>query len=174
VNTRLRDRRGQLLMSQFLLVAMGCATMAGGSGADDGSVEDTMEAVDRLRRSYSRTPPDSLKQAIESRLSLIRRLLGGRLRLGQRRELLDAAGWLTLLLGTVHFDLDEIEPAHAWRRVALLLSREVADRELEAWCWETPAWFAFSEQRYRDAVELALTGRSRCSTRRRPGWWSRR
>jgi transcriptional regulator with XRE-family HTH domain len=138
--------------------ALEVAALAGASEVPESTVETTLEAVDRLRRSYSRTPPTTLIVALQSRLQALRKLLDGRLRLGQRRELLDAAGWLSLLLGTVYFDIDQSEPAHAWREAALLLSQEVGDLELQAWAWETPSWFAFAEQRYHDSVELAERG----------------
>jgi transcriptional regulator with XRE-family HTH domain len=138
--------------------ALEMAALAGASEVAESTVETTLEAVDRLRRSYSRTPPTTLILALQSRLQALRKLLDGRLRLGQRRELLDAAGWLSLLLGTVYFDIDQSEPAHAWREAALLLGQEVGDLELQAWAWETPSWFAFAEQRYQDSVELADRG----------------
>ncbi|MBJ7597754.1 helix-turn-helix domain-containing protein [Candidatus Nephthysia bennettiae] len=134
------------------------AALAGASEAGEGVLEITAEAVDRLRRAYSRTPPEALLRALQERLRVVRRLLEGQLRVGQRRELLDAAGWLSLELGTVYFDLDRSEPAHAWRDVALTLSQEAGDDELRAWSWETPSWFAFAEQRFADSVELAERG----------------
>jgi transcriptional regulator with XRE-family HTH domain len=138
--------------------ALEVAALASASEAGDGLIEAALGSVDRLRRAYSRTPSEELRRALRSRLQAVRQLLGGQLRLGQRRDLLDAAGWLALLLGTVHFDVDEKEPAYAWRDAAMILGREVGDTELQAWAWETPAWFALAEERFRDTIELAETG----------------
>jgi tetratricopeptide (TPR) repeat protein len=135
--------------------ALELARLADASDAGQGAVESTLRAVERLRREYARTPPRLLAAEIRTRLRTVRQLLQGRLTLSQHRDLLASAGWLSLLAGTVHFDLRNREAAQAYRDVALQFAREAGHTELEAWAWETPAWFAVFDHRYRDAVDLS-------------------
>lgn len=123
-------------------------------------VADTEEAVLRLRRAYSHTPPPILASQIDTRLRAIRQFLRDRLTLGQRRDLLAASGWLTLLHATVWFDRAQREAAWLYRDVALRIAQELGHAELEAWCWETPAWFMLLDQRYRDSAELSQAGQA--------------
>jgi transcriptional regulator with XRE-family HTH domain len=138
--------------------ALALATLAEASEAGSGAIESILGATQRLRREYSRTPPEQLVRDIRGWLRVAAPLLRGRLRLAQHRDLSDAVGWLALLLGTVHFDVDQTEPAYAWRDAALVFSLEVGDRELESWAWETVAWFALAERRFRDTVGLTQVG----------------
>lgn len=131
-----------------------------GSDTGSGMMSDLDAAVLRLRRSYSTTPPHVLASQIGARLTAIRRLLGGRLTLSQRRDLMADAGWLALLLGTVWFDRAAREPAWSYRNAALHIAQELGHAELEAWAWETPAWFALMDGRYRDAAEFCQRGQS--------------
>jgi transcriptional regulator with XRE-family HTH domain len=119
------------------------------------AIEDTERAVLRLRRMYSRTPPVQLALDIGDRLRQVDLLLRRPLTLGQHRDLLLGRGWLTLLLGTVYFDLRQRETAHAYRDLALHIAQDVGHAELEAWTWETPAWFALLSGQHRDAVAYA-------------------
>jgi transcriptional regulator with XRE-family HTH domain len=125
------------------------------SGAAVAAIE---AAALRLRRSYSRTPPVVLGPQIDTRLRAIRRLLRGNLRSEQRRDLMAAAGWLALLQSTVWFDRSDREQAWLYRDAALRVAQELGHAELEAWCWETPAWFALLDHQYRDTVEFSQAG----------------
>jgi tetratricopeptide (TPR) repeat protein len=74
------------------------------------------------------------------------------------RRLLVVAGWMTALLGCVHYDLQEHEEAEAARRTTYLMGKEANDPELLAWAYEMSAWFALVETRYEDMIEAANTG----------------
>lgn len=117
-------------------------------------------SVSRLRRSYSKTPPNELAAAIHDRLHLIKHVLGYGLSRSHRRDVEVSATWLTLLLATVYFDLGRSELAWIYRDVASQAANDLGHQELEAWAWETPAWFAFMTHDYRDAVELCEHGQS--------------
>src|SRR6266700_2653295 len=82
------------------------------------SVEDVEEAVLRLRRSYSTTPPMELLQRVGIRLQQVRRLLAGQAGGAARRGLTEVAGWLVLLRGTVQFDSRQHEAAWTSVRTA--------------------------------------------------------
>jgi transcriptional regulator with XRE-family HTH domain len=140
--------------------AVELARLMDGSDIGAGTVEAIEAATLRLRRSYSRTPSIILAREIRDRLRVVERLLQGRLTMSQRRDITVAAGWLTLLLGTVYFDLGRREPAWAYRDVALRVAQDLGHAELEAWAWETPAWFTLLDRRYRDSVELSRAGQA--------------
>src|SRR5207248_7076583 len=70
-----------------------------------------------------------------------------------------ASGLLHLLLAALHFDVGEREVAEASRDAALHLGRETRDREVQAWAFETSAYFAIFERRPREAIDLARAGR---------------
>jgi len=129
-----------------------------GTDTSGGVVADTEAAVLRLRRASSHTPPPILSSQIDIRLRAIRQFLRGRLTLSQRRDLLAASGWLALLQGTVWFDRAQRDAAWLYRDVALRIAQELGHAELEAWSWETPAWFMLLDNRYRDSSELSQAG----------------
>lgn len=117
-------------------------------------------SVSRLRRSYSKTPPNELAAAIHDRLHIVKHVLGYGLSRSHRRDVEASATWLTLLLATAYFDLGRSELAWVYRDVALQVANDLGHQELEAWAWETPAWFALMSRDYRDAVELCEHGQS--------------
>ena len=118
---------------------------------------DLDAAVLRLRRSYSTTPPDELRNRVDERLRQVRRLLCGD-HAEWRSDLLRAASWLALLRATVLVDLRQFEAAETGVRAARELAQESGDREAEAWTWETAAWIAATDGRQLDARELATAG----------------
>lgn len=124
-----------------------------------GTVEAIHEAVDLLCRAYPVTPARILKQRTKERLRYVTQRLQGRTSFAQHRELLVAAGWLSLLLGCVHFDLGEREMAEAARQAAFRMGQQVGDNEIMAWAYEMTAWFALVEERFGDASEAARVGR---------------
>jgi tetratricopeptide (TPR) repeat protein len=140
--------------------ALELARQAEASDVGPAILESLDRTVLRLRRDYSRTPPELLAPIAQRHLRTVRQLLSRRLRFDQHRELLRAAGWLALLLATVYFDLKQRESAEAYRDVALRLGTATGDAELEAWSWETPAWFTLAGGRFRDAIDYARAGQA--------------
>ncbi|RJL30901.1 helix-turn-helix domain-containing protein [Bailinhaonella thermotolerans] len=128
------------------------------SDVGTGTLEALQEAVDLLCRAYPVTPAPALRARAVRRLAYVDKLLSGRVTLAQHRELLVIAGWLTALLGCVHYDLGEREEAEASRRTAYNMGREAGHGELMGWAHEMAAWFALTEGRYEDVVAQARAG----------------
>lgn len=126
---------------------------------DPAAMESLERAVDRLCREYSTIRPTVLLPRVQQRLWQVDQSLRGRTTLSQHRQLLDASGWLHLLLSVLHYDLGDREAAEASRDAALYVGRDAEDPVIQAWAFETPAYFAIFEDRARDAVELIRAGR---------------
>ncbi|MEU1725346.1 hypothetical protein [Nonomuraea sp. NPDC005692] len=134
------------------------------SDVGTGTLEALAEAVDLLCRAYPVVPASTLRDRTQKRLAQINRLLAGRLTLDQHRELLVITGWLTALLGCVHYDLGEREEAETARRAAFEMGRQVGHGELMGWAHEMSAWFALVEGRYEDVVTSARMGQAVAGT----------
>ncbi|MEV0382022.1 hypothetical protein [Nonomuraea sp. NPDC050643] len=130
------------------------------SDVGTGTLEALAEAVDLLCRAYPVVPARTLRDRTQKRLAQINHLLAGRLTLDQHRELLVITGWLTALLGCVHYDLGEREEAETARRAAFEMGRQVGHGELMGWAHEMSAWFALVEGRYEDVVTAARMGQA--------------
>ena len=78
-------------------------------------------------------------------------------------------GWLTALLGCVHYDLGEREEAETARRTAFEMGRQVGHGELMGWAHEMSAWFALVEGRYEDVVSAARMGQAMAGHQQRHG-----
>ncbi|MBB6345533.1 hypothetical protein ACWGH8_08765 [Nonomuraea muscovyensis] len=130
------------------------------SDVGTGTLEALAEAVDLLCRAYPVVPAATLRDRTQKRLAQVNRLLAGRLTLDQHRELLVITGWLTALLGCVHYDLGEREEAETARRAAFEMGRQVGHGELMGWSHEMSAWFALVEGRYEDVVTAARMGQA--------------
>ncbi|MGW4792251.1 hypothetical protein ACWEPC_07535 [Nonomuraea sp. NPDC004297] len=134
------------------------------SDVGSGTLEALAEAVDLLCRAYPVVPASTLRDRTQKRLAQINHLLAGRLTLDQHRELLVITGWLTALLGCVHYDLGEREEAETARRAAFEMGRQVGHGELMGWAHEMSAWFALVEGRYEDVVTAARMGQAVAGT----------
>jgi tetratricopeptide (TPR) repeat protein len=134
------------------------------SDVGTGTLDALAEAVDLLCRAYPVVPASTLRDRTQKRLAQINRLLAGRLTLDQHRELLVITGWLTALLGCVHYDLGEREEAETARRAAFEMRRQVGHGELMGWAHEMSAWFALVEGRYEDVVTAARMGQAVAGT----------
>ncbi|MBN6058105.1 hypothetical protein JYK22_39655, partial [Nonomuraea sp. RK-328] len=130
------------------------------SDVGTGTLEALAEAVDLLCRAYPVVPAATLRDRTQKRLAQVNKLLAGRLTLDQHRELLVITGWLTALLGCVHYDLGEREEAETARRAAYEMGRQVGHGELMGWAHEMSAWFALVEGRYEDVVTAARMGQA--------------
>jgi tetratricopeptide (TPR) repeat protein len=138
--------------------AMELARRAEASDVGAGTLDGVEQAVRRLRRAASGTPPESLIPAVQAQRRYVGRLLEGRLTPRRRRRLLVAAGWLSVLLAQLHFDAGDREAAEANRDATLRLARQAEHAELAAWAVEALAWWALADGRHGDALELARSG----------------
>jgi transcriptional regulator with XRE-family HTH domain len=112
-------------------------------------------AVDRLAIAYQGTPPRKLLPKVRRHLSYCSQLIDLRMTLAQRRRLLVAGGWLSLLAATVDIDLRRRPTAEIRLATALSLAQQTGHHEITAWCLETQAWYAVTEGDFRRAVDLS-------------------
>jgi transcriptional regulator with XRE-family HTH domain len=141
-----------------LFNTMELARLLDGADIGVGTLDALEEATDLLCRAYPKTPSGKLKGRVKQRLQQVIELRGNRMTIDQHRRLLIVAGWMTALLGCVHYDLQEHEEAEAARQAAYLMAREADDPELLAWTYEMAAWFALVEKRFEDMLEAAGVG----------------
>lgn len=149
---------GTLEAEQELFNTMELARLIDGADIGIGTLDALEEATDLLCRAYPKTPSATLKIRIKKRLKHVIDLLGSRITIDQHRRLLIVAGWMTALLGCVHYDMQESEEAEAARQTAYQIAKEAGDPNLLAWACEMAAWFALVENRYEDAIEAANAG----------------
>lgn len=114
--------------------------------------------VDELARAYTRAPPAELLRDVRTSARQVGSLLDGRATLSQRRRLLVAAGWLTLLAATLHIDLGQRSAASAARAAAGSLGCETEHDEIGAWACEVDTWTALVDQNWSRATSLAAAG----------------
>jgi len=139
---------------------------------------DTLELVARLRRSdvststldalritgerlcsdYPYMAPEHL--CIEGRqwLNRIGHLLDQRLTLEQHGEILSIAGWITLLVGCVEYDMGNKRASEATRQAALSLGEETDHSEIVGWAQEMQAWYALTQGNYRGVIVASEAG----------------
>lgn len=137
---------------------MDLASMVTASDLGQGALDTLHEAADLLCRAYPSAPAAELRTRAMQRLRYIARMLRGRNTLHQHRELVVTAGWLSLLLGCVHYDLGEREQAEAARQAAYQAGTQAGHGEIIAWSYELAAWFALTEGRYGDVTDYAQAG----------------
>jgi transcriptional regulator with XRE-family HTH domain len=141
--------------------AIELARLAEASDVGAGTLASVERTVERLRAAAASGPPRSLLPAVRAQRRYLARLLDGRLTVAQRRRLLAAAGWLSLVLARLHFEAGERDAAEASRDAALRLARQAGNAELAAWVLEAAAWWALVDGRLREAVDLARAGQDR-------------
>ncbi|WP_229705902.1 helix-turn-helix domain-containing protein [Micromonospora sonchi] len=112
-------------------------------------------SVDDLASAYATTRPVDLLPMVRRQLAYVGRLLDGRGTLAQRRRLVVAAGWLTVLRATVHIDLLQRSAAGTHLNAAMALAEHGEHPEIQAWCLETQAWDRLTRGDYRRAVDLS-------------------
>jgi transcriptional regulator with XRE-family HTH domain len=117
-------------------------------------------AVDQLCRDYPTAPGPILRDRSKKLLSHALGLLERRTTLAEHRELLVHVGWLSALLGCVHFDVGDRLAAETARKMAHQLGAQAGHGEIVAWAYEITAWFALSEGRYQAVVAAAEAGRA--------------
>jgi transcriptional regulator with XRE-family HTH domain len=137
------------------IVALELGRRASASDVGTATVERLAFVVDSLAVAYPGTPPAALLLRIRRYLDYVTMLAGVRATLEERRRLLTAGGWLSLLAATCAVDLGLAEAAAAYLGTAAQLARETRHAELAAWCLETRAWQVLTEGDYRSAVTMA-------------------
>jgi tetratricopeptide (TPR) repeat protein len=141
--------------------AMELARRAEASDVGADALASIERAVERLRHATADAPPGPLLPAVRAQRHYLGRLLDGRLTLGQRRRLLAAAGWLSVVLARLYFEAGDRDAADASREAALRLARQAGNAELVAWVHEAGAWWALVDGRLREAIRLSRSGQDR-------------
>jgi hypothetical protein len=72
--------------------------------------------------------------------------------------MLELAGWLTLLVGCLEYDLGDKRAAEGTRRAALSLGKEIDHPGILGWSHEMRAWFALTSGDYRGVIAAAEAG----------------
>ncbi|HET9253591.1 MAG TPA: helix-turn-helix transcriptional regulator [Pseudonocardiaceae bacterium] len=124
------------------------------------TIEQLIVDTEQLCCEYVSRPAAELRADAHHQLEYVEQLLQGPTRLGEHRELLVIAGWLSLLIGCLNYDLGLARHAETARTAAFQLGREAEHGEIVAWSYELSAWFAITQGRLRsvpDYVEAGIT-----------------
>lgn len=128
------------------------------SDVNDATLEAVRITVDKLCSEYSRQSPLELVTEGRQWLRRLVELQEQRLTFRQRRESLELAGWLTLLVGCLEYDLGDRRAAEATRQSALSLGKEVGSGGIIGWAHEMQAWFALTSGDLRSVIAASEAG----------------
>jgi len=126
------------------------------SDVNDATLDGVRITVEKLCSEYaSKLPADLIVEGRQWLRRLVEMQEQQRLSFRQRRESLELAGWLALLVGCLEYDLGDRHAAEATRKAALSLGQEVGSNGIIGWAHEMRAWFALTSGDYRSvAVQL--------------------
>lgn len=128
------------------------------SSVDTGTLDALSFTVEQLCCEYVSRDPHELIHESRDWLTRVTHLLDERVSFAQHRDILDAAGWLTLLIGCLEYDTGQAQQAEATRIGALQLSNEAGNQPVGGWAHEMRAWFAITNGRYGEVIEAAQAG----------------
>lgn len=128
------------------------------SDVNDTTLQAVRITVEKLCSDYARQPPFELIGESRQWLRRLVEMQQQRLSFPQRRETLELAGWLALLVGCLEYDLGDRRAAEATRRAALTLGTEVGDNGITGWAHEMQAWFALTSGDYRGVIAASQAG----------------
>ena len=128
------------------------------SSVDNSTLDALALTVEQLCCDYvSRDPFDLIRESRDW-LTRVTHLLDQRVTFTQHKDILDAAGWLTLLVGCLEYDTGQKSEAEATRIGAMQLGNESGNSPVAGWAHEMRAWFAITNGRYSEVVEAAQAG----------------
>jgi transcriptional regulator with XRE-family HTH domain len=122
------------------------------------TIDELTVSTEQLCCEYVSRRPEELRADAHHQLEYVQRLLEGRTRLSEHRELLVIAGWLSLLIGCLNYDLGLARHAETARTAAFQLGREAGHGEIMAWSFEMSAWFALTQGRLRSIPDYTDAG----------------
>jgi transcriptional regulator with XRE-family HTH domain len=128
------------------------------SDLTSGTLEALRITTDRLCSDYPHVSSAELRRAGHDWLRRITALLDCRLTLSQHRELLTIAGYLTLLVGCLEYDMGDSPSADASRLAALSLGKEADNADVIGWAHEMRAWYSLTQGDYRGAIVASEMG----------------
>jgi len=135
------------------------------SSVTDSTLNALELTVEQLCCDYVSRDPIALITESREWLTRLTHLLDKRLTLTQHRDVLDAAGWLTLLIGCLEYDTGQARSAEATRVAAFQLGKEADNSAVIGWAHEMRAWFALTNRRYREVVAAAQAGQDAAPSR---------
>ncbi len=135
------------------------------SSVTDNTLDALNLTVEQLCCDYAAAEPTELIATSREWLTRLTGLLDQRLTLTQHRDVLDAAGWLTLLIGCLEYDTGQARAAEATRVGALELGQEAGNAAVVGWAHEMRAWFALTHGRYREMIAAAHAGQDAAPSR---------
>jgi transcriptional regulator with XRE-family HTH domain len=130
------------------------------SSVNEATLQALRITVDRLCSEYAHSRPEELLMEGRRWLRRIVEMQEQRLSFGQRRDTLELAGWLALLVGCLEYDMGDRRAAEATRQSALSLGQEVGSSGILGWAHEMKAWFALTSGDYRGVVAAAQAGQT--------------
>ncbi|RKT53062.1 helix-turn-helix domain-containing protein [Saccharothrix australiensis] len=122
------------------------------------TIDQLSVMTEELCCEYAWRNADDLRRDAQQQLEYVGQLLNGPTTLREHRELMVNAGWLTLLIGCVDYDLGLPRHAESARTAAFQLGRESGHGEIVAWSFEMSAWFALTQDRLRSVAEYTEAG----------------
>ncbi len=122
------------------------------------TIDQLTVITEQLCCEYVSRRPEELHEDAHHQLEYVQRLLEGPTRLSEHRDLLVIAGWLSLLIGCVNYDLGLARHAETARTAAAQLGREAGHGEIIAWSFEMSAWFALTQGRLRSVLDYTDAG----------------
>ncbi|GLZ43057.1 XRE family transcriptional regulator [Actinokineospora sp. NBRC 105648] len=128
------------------------------SDVDDATLHALRITVDKLCSDYAHGDPGVLLTEGRQWLGRIVEMQQRRLGFRQRRESLELAGWLALLVGCVEYDRGDRRAAEATRRAAMGIGDEIDHGGIRGWAHEMRAWFALTTGDYQGTIAAAQSG----------------
>jgi transcriptional regulator with XRE-family HTH domain len=155
------DARGELIAVAYLDIAANrdtkpwqTAELIGRiqkSDTDPTTLEALHSTVFELGSEYAYRDADELRSEGHAWLRRISEMLRKPVGLQAHSELLTATGWLALLVGCVEYDMGLRTAAEVTRAAAQKLGEEAGSADV-GWSYEMSAWFALTQNRYRDVI----------------------
>lgn len=159
-----RTESGLELLSSTGMDTLEIVSRLNASAVNDATLDGLRITVDRLCSDYASTSAAELIMEGRQWLRRISELQEQRLSFRQRRDALELAGWLALLVGCLEYDLGDRRAAEATRQAALSLGQDVDSPGIIGWAFEMRAWFALTSGDYRGVLAAAEAGQSASGT----------
>ena len=131
------------------------------STVDQAAMDALQITVDRLCTDYAAQPAPVVLADAQTWLEKVNGLLDKRVTLAQHREALTMAGWLTLLVACLYYDVGDVRAAEAARLSAFQVAGDVENTEISAWASEVKSWMALTRGDYFATVAAAREGLAR-------------
>ncbi|MEM7342572.1 MAG: hypothetical protein AAF467_28300 [Actinomycetota bacterium] len=125
----------------------------------NGTTLDLIEQhVEQLCTEYSWADPHQTLSRSVSWLRYLDDARSGRTTVTEHIRIIELAGWLTLLVATLSFDLADRPSAERARRVAVRFGQEAGNPEIRAWALELLGWFNLALGHWERVIPTAQAG----------------